>query len=289
MFGCGKSQVKPEGNQNKTANSDSLVTQKQPSVEIPKHFSRDSIYQRLALKKEKNELRIIHVLVPLCDNENQGIVPVNKSLGDGLNLRTNLYWGAGYGIKTHFTRSNTWVTKSSVLNPQKAILERVVFKHRSQNILIIADAYRGDSMLACVTNYFKEIAGLVKDSCVVDSVKIMFGAQTDLVVFNGHNGLMDVSIDPIRSVDGYLKDAIAIACASHDYFAPHLNLSGGYPLVMTSNLLAPEAYILHYVLDQWVENKSEEEIRMAAGQGYHDIQKCGLKGASNLFVTGWDE
>lgn len=289
MFGCGNGTETHNHIVHETAEIDSPINKPQPTIVIPRHFSRDSIFNRLQAKKDNKELRIIHVLVPLCDNDNQGIVPVNKSLGDGLNLRTNLYWGAGYGIKTHFTRSSTWVTKSSTLNPQKAILERVVFKHKTENIILIADAYRGDSMRACVTNYFKEIAGLVEDSIKVDSTWIPFGKQTDLVAFNGHNGLMDLNIDPIRSVDGKVKDAVAIACASHTFFAPKLNRSGGYPLLLTTNLLAPEAYVLHNVLDKWVENKTADEIRLAAGQGYHDVQKCGLRGATNLFITGWGE
>ena len=41
-----------------------------------------------------SELRTIHVVVALCDNENQGIVPVPEKLGNGKEPLTNLYWGA---------------------------------------------------------------------------------------------------------------------------------------------------------------------------------------------------
>ena len=64
-------------------------------------FSRDEIKERLLAKIEKKEDLFVHVFVPLCDNEHQGIVPVNKSLGDGFNPHSNLYWGALYGVKTH--------------------------------------------------------------------------------------------------------------------------------------------------------------------------------------------
>ncbi|MFT4759165.1 MAG: hypothetical protein ACI9XO_004463 [Paraglaciecola sp.] len=45
-------------------------------------------------KIAKNEALVVPVFMPLCDNENQGIVPVNARRGDGLNLKSNLYWGA---------------------------------------------------------------------------------------------------------------------------------------------------------------------------------------------------
>ena len=52
------------------------------------------------------QTKTIHVYVALCDNKNQGIVPVSKTLGNGQNPTTNLYWGAAYGIRTFFDRSN---------------------------------------------------------------------------------------------------------------------------------------------------------------------------------------
>ncbi len=250
-------------------------------------FSRDSIQQRLRAKSNENELRIIHVYVPLCDNEFQGIVPVNASLGDGTNLRTNLYWGAGYGIKTHFKRSSKWQTLGSTFNVSTNVLERVVFKHAGQNVILVADAYRGDQMESCVKDYFNTLAGLKTDTIAIGDSSIVIGSTTDLVVFNGHNGLMDVSIDTVYNVDGVLKDAVAIACVSHSYYVDYLNKLGGYPLVMTAHLLAPEAYVLDHVLDAWINNQPAEEIRFAAAQGYHKVQKCGIRGASNLFVTGW--
>lgn len=58
--------------------------------------------------------------------------------------------------------------------------------------------------------------------------------------------------------------------------------------MMTAHLLAPEAYVLDHIVDAWIKNKSAEDIRFAAAEGYHGVQKCGIRGASNLFVTGWD-
>ncbi len=46
--------------------------------------------------------KVIHTLVGLCDNIHQGIVPVSESLGNGQDPKSNLYWGAAYGIKTYF-------------------------------------------------------------------------------------------------------------------------------------------------------------------------------------------
>ncbi|HEX8651715.1 MAG TPA: hypothetical protein VF708_12820 [Pyrinomonadaceae bacterium] len=72
----------------------------------------------------RNSGRLIHVIVALCDNEYQGIVPVPASLGDGDDPQTNLYWGAGYGVKSFFKKSKDWTLISEVRNPRHAVLER---------------------------------------------------------------------------------------------------------------------------------------------------------------------
>ena len=198
--------------------SDTVISASDTIKSVVYHFSRDTIRQKLVTKSKRNELRVIHVFVPLCDNEFQGIVPVNSSLGDGTNLRTNLYWGAGYGIKTHFKRSAKWQTVGSTYDINKHVLERIVFKRADQNVIIVADAYRGDEMGQCVTDYFNTLAGIKSDTITLGDTSLVIGTTTDLVVFNGHNGLMDVTIDTVFNKDGVMKDAVAIACVSHSYF-----------------------------------------------------------------------
>jgi hypothetical protein len=142
-------------------------------------------------------------------------------------------------------------------------------------------------MKACLMDYFNVLTGTYKDSILLGDYILKLGTATDLVVFNGHDGLMDTEIDTVWNTDGKIKDAVVIACTSHRYFKTYLNAAGGYPLVTTSNLLAPEAYVLHGVLEAWIANRAPEQIRLAAAQEYNRVQNCGIRGASNLFVTGW--
>lgn len=70
--------------------------------------------------------RVAHVLVALCDNVHQGIVKVPEGIGNGQNARTNLYWGAGYGVKTHFDRAAEWVRIPCAPATEPHILHRAV-------------------------------------------------------------------------------------------------------------------------------------------------------------------
>ena len=58
--------------------------------------------------KIANPGKVVHVLVALCDNKYQGIVPVPAFLGNGEDAQKNLYWGAAFGVKTFFSKSANW-------------------------------------------------------------------------------------------------------------------------------------------------------------------------------------
>ena len=77
------------------------------------------------------------------------------------------------------------------------------------------------------------------------------------------------------------------ACASKQYFTKVLELTGAKPLLWTTNLMAPEAYIMSAALNGWIKHESDEQIRVRAAGAYNQYQHCGLKAASRLFATGW--
>ena len=87
--------------------------------------SPPSIQQPDGISKINNNVRVIHVLVALCDNANQGIVPVPARLGNGADPDSNLYWGAAFGVKTFFSKSK--LTANAIINTMKKtiMIERV--------------------------------------------------------------------------------------------------------------------------------------------------------------------
>lgn len=83
------------------------------------------------------------------------------------------------------------------------------------------------------------------------------------------------------------RKAIVLACASKRYFAASLKKTGASPLLWTTNLMAPEAYVLSAAIDGWMKQESDEQIRLRAAKAYNSYQNCGLKSANNLFARGW--
>lgn len=246
------------------------------------------------IEKLTNPGRVVHILVALCDNENQGIVPVPAALGNGEDPHRNLYWGAAYGVKTFFSKSANWEKLAEIENPKENVLQRVVFKHKRENVFLVADAYRGSRMRATIDDFFAAVSGTKRENLKVENPKItdltlQIGAGAQLVAFVGHNGLMDFTLEKVPSKkDDEKREAIILACASRQYFAaPLKETSAAVPLLWTTNLMAPEAYIIHDALEGWARGETNAQIRVRAASAYAKYQRINQKAAENLLVTGW--
>lgn len=238
--------------------------------------------------KITNSAKVIHVLVALCDNENQGIVPVPAFLGNGEDTVKNLYWGAMYGLKTYFGKSASWQKLATIQNPKENVLERIIFKHKTQNVYLIADAYRGSKMKETINDFFSAVSGEKLENVTVNNQTIQTLGSANVVAFVGHNGLMDFKLDnEIIKKDDAKREAIVLACASRNYFAEHLKKTSAKPLLWTSNLMAPEAYILHDALEGWIKGETDSQILLRAASAYAKFQNISVKSASRLLVTGW--
>ncbi len=246
------------------------------------------IFYSLALCQDKN--KTIHVFVALCDNEHQGIVPVQHILGNGDDPKNNLYWGALYGVKSFFKRSNNWQLQSSENNPTSEILERCIFKHATNNVYLIADAYRGIEIKKTINDFFQAASGNNKQVITIekdnDKISLGIGGNAKLITYIGHNGLMefDLDNDPV-SADSQVRDLIVLACSSREFFCdPLLNLRAK-PLLLTTGLMAPEAYTLESAIEGWILNESNEQIKLRAASAYSTYQRCSIRAATNLFST----
>lgn len=238
---------------------------------------------------EAEEFRTIHVFVALCDNLNQGIVPVPDFMGDGKDTTQNLYWSLAGGVKTYFKNSKEWKLIKTIKDPKEDILERVVFKHKTAEVYLLADAYDGAKIRKMLQDFMNSSSGNFETNIKIDNKTYSFGGNADLVSYIGHDAYMDgiILVGSISSHNRKKKDAIILACLSQKYFSKDLKKTGANPLVWTTGLMAPEAYTLKWAIDGWIVKESAEEIRERASQAYNKYQRCGIGAARKLLVTGW--
>lgn len=235
-----------------------------------------------------NEPQTIHVFVALCDNANQGIAPVPEQIGNGQDPFNNLYWGAGYGIKTHFKRSKDWALIKTFNNVDSLILERVLFKHKNSNTYLLADAYDGKYIEQTTIDFLEASAGRNGFQIDVESTQLCFGGDAPLISYIGHDGLMEFDVQgAFEPVDKKKREVIILACYSKNYFTDYLKKTKSHPLLWTSHLMAPEAYTLKAAIDGWIRKENDLKISERAAQAYHKYQNCGINGARKLLVTGF--
>lgn len=232
--------------------------------------------------------KTIHIFVALCDNKDQGIVPVPTKIGNGQDPDNNLYWGCAYGIRSYFKKSKEWKFLKSEKNINDIVLERVIFKHASKDYYLVADAYDGKYIKECTIDFLKSSSGIIKDTLNINNQTIGISGNSSLVSYIGHDGLMDFQLsESFKNTDDKKRDVIILACYSKRFFSPHLSNSNVNPLVWSTNLMAPEAYIIHDAITGYVNNEDNQQIRNRAAKAYSKFQKCSEKAAKNLLVTDW--
>jgi len=216
----------------------------------------------------------IHVIVSLVDNASQGIEPVPAKIGNGDDPRSNLYWGALYGVKTFLSKADGWRTLGCEKAISDTILERCQFSWKDK-LTVTADAYRGRRIDQAMLDFMQQ-AATPPDP-----------ANREMVVFIGHDGLMDAQNLPIiprfPKHAMHDKQAVVLACMSDTFFARHLQAAGSKPVVTTHGFMAPEAYVLEAVARGFADQASEAELRRSAGIAYAKYQHISAKAGKSIF------
>jgi len=240
--------------------------------------------------------RVAHLFVALADNEHQGIAKVPAKIGHGDDADNNLYWGCDEGVRGVFgAASPTWRLALRATNPTSAILERRVYRNADRDAWLVADAYRGIEIKKATTDFLDAATGRQPGSLAVTlngrQSTLPIGGGAALVAYIGHNGLMDFRLDAAlsaspssRGVSG--KPAIVLCCMSENYFAPLLRSGGARPLLLTTQLMYPGAFLLKAALDGWLRGESPAAMVDRAARAYSENQKISFKSARGVFSIG---
>jgi hypothetical protein len=250
-----------------------------------------SSIERMDADSASGKPLVAHVIVALCDNEYQGIVPVPKAIGNGDDANNNLYWGAGYGVKTFFRRSPNWKTTSLAASDNPKVLDQALFKReiirngKKVTAYVFAEAWRGREIAAATEQFLKITQGNHSQTITADQAEISVGRDAHVIAYVGHNGLMDFYAPELRKnpEDKLARGAIILACKSHEYFKTLID-SPTSLLLTTRSFMAPEAYSLEAAISSWFENSDKLKVAMDASRAYAKYQKISEKSARTVFV-----
>jgi hypothetical protein len=220
--------------------------------------------------------RTIRAFVALADNAHQGIVPVPARIGNGDDPDHNLYWGCSEGLRAYFSASRNWRRVSVQRFSRGPILERCQFRHARQNVLLVADAYRGREIRQATSDFLR--AALHPSAPPA--------ASPTLVAYIGHNGLMDFACPDIGTPRAAShRPTVVLCCKSASYFEPLLRRDGARPVLTTTQLMYPGAFLLHDAVEVFLSGGDAEGMREAAAKAYARNQRISLRAARGVFAN----
>jgi hypothetical protein len=197
-----------------------------------------------------------------------------------------------YGARTHFRRSGDWQAIPLPASQDSRVLDRAMFRRvvdrggaRGEGI-VIAEAWRGDRIADAIRHFLELSRGQHAQPVTLGDRTFEAGGAAHVIVFVGHNGLMDFETPPFDRVSRSRapRAAIVLACLSYDYFPPLLG-EQTLPLLMTTGLMAPEAYTLEAALSSWFSGHTADSVRQSAAGAYARYQRIPERAALRLFRT----
>lgn len=252
----------------------------------------DEVLERLGADARAGKPLVAHVVVALCDNESQGIVPVPASLGDGDAPKSNLYWGALYGVRGYFRKHPDWQPVAIEASRDPRVLDRVLYRRellregRKVQVFLLAEAWRGRNIADAIGHFLEINRGQHSERIRAGELEFEAGGSAHLVAFVGHNGLMDFPAPALMPISLKARPhaSVVLACMSDSYFSGLLR-KDSLPLITTTGLMAPEAYTLEALVTSWFEGGDGAQVRRAAAGAYARYQRTSENAARRLFVT----
>lgn len=234
-------------------------------------------------------VKVVHVIVGLCDRSQPGMEQVPPSLGNGTDPSRNLYWGAQFGLKTWFRSQAAWTQvrprEGEIATPHPAVLKRIVFFHKETSTYLVADAYDGTRVREAIRDVLFPRPGDKVEGLVARPIYL--GAQANLRAYVGYNALGD---NPLQTIPtprhGTIRPGIFLTGTSETTFAPFLEQAELWMLLGARERIEPEAYTLEAAILAWAEGSTPEEVLAKAAEAYAYHQELEVPVAAALFVHG---
>ena len=223
--------------------------------------------------------------------------------GDGANPGTNLYWGALFGLETHFANSAGWRRAYADRGDKAQIIRRAVFHKRAEptpawvdrgvlegfDVYVLANAWPSTRIVEAMEQPIIEAVCGESIALPVDGRIIEFGGAGAMVGYLGKNHMLDEYWDPFVRLKGctmsrqigllYLCPRSAVVL--HQTIASR----GLYSVLFTRSGITPEAYLLDGMLNALLSGElGDAFLTEAAAQYARFQQKVSPNGARNLLV-----
>lgn len=214
-----------------------------------------------------------------------------RAFADGNNPRTNMYWGALFGLETHFANAAGWRRAYTDDGDGAGIIRRVVF-HRiaeptaawrargvteSFDVYVLANAWPSSRIVDAMEQPLQE--ALCGQSVVlkVDGTSIAFGGGSAMVGYVGQNHMLDEYWDPFARLGGCRPErqvGIFYLCPrSAVVLHKPIVERGLYSVLFTRAAATPEAYLVDGMFKALLSGELGDGFISEAAAQYARYQK----------------
>ncbi len=253
-----------------------------------------------AIREDRLVTMTVHVA--LCDSRMS--VVDNPDLGRGNSPVDNLYWGAKYGLERFFEKRPRWRRlRSDSGTSVPDILRRVVFLRRVEpssdwvrrgvtepfDIAMLGVAWTGRSASDAMRATLMDALGLQPPTVVpVGGRRLRFGSESQIVGYMGYNAVKDdpsILPDPTEPMPRPEARGVFFLCpASDQNIGPALKRLDLHAILMTTDTLTPEAYILYGLTEALAAGQIEHGLADKAAEQYARYKRMDPGQARALFV-----
>ncbi len=259
----------------------------------------DQVYERAAKDIKAGKPLVIHVIVPLCDNNS--VQCGNNKLGNGDNADTNLYWATSGGFRGWFAKKKYWKQVKRVVS-RTDIVEQIVWTKQQRptktwrkygvtrpfRVYLIAEAWRGSKIENAMKRFAENISASTNREILVGKVAVAIGGDSHLLAYVGHNGWMDFPKFkwPKQQSTAKTKAVIAIACLTKSWLKDHIiRYKKAAPVLLTTSLLFAGAHSLEGAATTFARGGNQRAILKKSISNYAIEQKRPVKRIRKAFTN----
>ena len=250
----------------------------------------------------RDRLITITVHVALCDSSRCKVDDPN--LGRGRNPAKNLYWGARYGVWRFFHDQPEW-EQVHADNPRSEpyVLRRAVFLRDVRptsawrqrgvterfEVCLMAVAWEGPAAGEAIRATLMDALDLRPPKEVrIGSRSLLFGSGSDLVGYVGYNAAKDdpsILPDPAEVLPKRKpRGVFFITPSSVEIIGGPVQRLGLHPVLLTTDTLTPEGYVLHGLTEALASGQIETGFAAKAAEAYAQYKRINPEDAARLFV-----
>lgn len=262
----------------------------EPSPALSSVLTPDAVDFETALvrmiQKRRRLTATIHVA--LFDQHRAGS---RRTFADGDNPSTNLYWGALFGLETHFANAAGWRRAYTDDGDGAGILRRVVFHRIAEptpdwrargvterfDVYVLANAWPSSRIVDAMEQPLQEALCGRSVLLNVDGRAVAFGGDSAIVGYVGQNHMIDEYWDPFDRL-GHCRPerqvGIFYLCPRSAVVLHHPIVERGlYSVLFTRAAATPEAYLVDGMFGALFSGKLGDGFISEAATQYAKYQK----------------